>query len=76
MPKRVYLQPREIAKKSAFHTAYVGDGAVSDDGQPLKFYALTFVQGVAKNVDETMYARFKNAGVCDTNRPSFDDDTE
>lgn len=68
MPKRVYLIPKAL-QGSAFHTAYVGDGAVREDGKPGPMYKLEFINGVAYDVDEQLYQRFKNAGIADIRRP-------
>ena len=71
MPARVYLQPSELARKSAHHTAYVGDGAITE-GKPQPLYKLEFMQGVAKDVPDELYQRFKDAGIAGTSRPHLD----
>lgn len=69
MPRRVYLKDPELAQKSHFHTAYVGDGAISPDGKPLTLHKVEFVHGVARDVDDALYQRLKDAGVAETSRP-------
>lgn len=70
MPKRVYLKPPELVKHSRHHTAYVGpDPTEIIPGQPTPLYRLEFVNGVAKDVDEQVYQRFKDVGIADVERP-------
>ncbi len=73
MPAKVYLQQPELVAKSRHHRSYAGDGAIETDGKPGKLYTLEFFNGVAKNVDEQTYQRFKELGHCDTTRPYEDD---
>ena len=70
MPKKVYLKPKELAKHSRHHTAYVGEGAVSGDGTPKPLYKLEFWGGVAEKVDEGLFRRFEDAGIASTSKPS------
>ena len=76
MPKKVYLQPMELVKKSRHHTSYAGDGVV--EGQPSVLHKMEFVNGVARNVEEQMFRRFKDLGHCATAKPKMpgDDDDE
>ena len=74
MPKRVYLQPKDIVRKSKFHTAYVGDGPIHPDGTGGQLYKLEFVDGVAMDVPEQLYQRFKDAGVAGASRPKRPED--
>jgi hypothetical protein len=73
MPKRVYLIP-EALRHSAYHTAYVGEGAVHEDGRGSPLYKLEFIHGVAYDVEEQLYQRFKDAGIADVNRPTRPDE--
>ena len=75
MPKRVYLT-KALAKNSKMHTAYSGEGAVHEDGKPGPLYKLEFFGGVAQNVPEALYQRFKDLGVATDKRPSRDEDEE
>ena len=77
MPKRAYLQPAELVRKSRHHTSYAGDGAVTE-GKPGQQYTMTFVNGVAREVDEQTFRRFKELGHCATSRPKLpgDDDDD
>lgn len=68
MPKRVYLQPKDLVPHSKHHTAYAGDGAVHE-GKGGPIYKLEFIDGVATNVDEGTYQRFKDLGVAGEKRP-------
>jgi len=70
MPKKVYLRPADWAKKSAFHTSYAGDGPVHEDGKSGALYKLEFVNGVAYDVSEELFQRFKDLGIADVKRPS------
>ena len=76
MPKRCYLADPELAKTSAHHTAYAGTGAVTEDGKPGPLYKLEFDHGVARDVDDALYQRFKDVGVAADKRPTVarDDD--
>ena len=72
MPKRVYLAPKltpDAYKASRHHTAYVGSMITPASGIPAPLHKLEFVNGVAQNVDENLYERFKDVGICDTSRP-------
>ncbi len=72
MPKRVYLSPRidpQAYKGSRHHTAYSGSTVTTAPGIPAPLHKLEFVNGVARNVDENLYERFKDLGVCDTSKP-------
>ena len=62
MPKKLYLQDKDLIRHSRHHTAYVGDGAVAEGGAT-KVYSTTFINGVARNVDEQMAQRLKDVGV-------------
>jgi hypothetical protein len=75
MPKRVFLQPHDLVKKSRHHTSYAGDGAVNE-GRPGPLYKMEFFNGIARDVDEQTYKRFEDLGHCDTARPKLagDDD--
>lgn len=68
MPAKVYLQPEGL-KQSGHHTAYVGDGRFVKPGEQPQVYKLEFFNGIAHNVDDTLYQRFKDAGIADTKRP-------
>lgn len=72
MPKRVFLSPKlapDAFKGSRHHTAYAGALVAPAPGVPAPLHRLEFVNGVAKNVDENLYERFKDLGICDTSRP-------
>lgn len=75
MPKKLYLQPRELVTHSRHHTAYVGDGAVKEGGAT-KVYPTVFVNGVARDVPEQMAQRLIDAGIAGTSRPSLDDEDD
>lgn len=74
MPKKVFLQPKDLVKHSKFHTAYVGDGAIHEQAQGGKLYKLEFHHGVAENVSESDYQRFKDAGIAGEKRPPRDEE--
>jgi len=74
MPAKAYLQPPELVAKSRHHRSYAGDGPIETDGKPGKLYVMEFRNGVARNVDEQVYQRFKDLGHCSTTRPYGDDD--
>lgn len=74
MPKKVYLKPLDLVKKSKHHTAYTGDGAIGTEGNPPKIYKMEFWGGIARDVDESTYQRFKDVGICDTAKPSLGDE--
>ena len=84
MPKRVFLAPRldpTAYKNSRMHTAYSGSSISPAPGIPAPLHKIEFGNGVARNVDENTYERFKDLGVCDTSKPrrprrSEDDDEE
>jgi len=77
MPKRVYLKDEELRKRSAYHTAYVGGPAEEQiPGMPSPLYRMTFVDGVARDVDETTFQRFADVGVATTSRPKRQDDED
>ena len=72
MPRRVFLAPKldpQAYKGSRQHTAYCGSTITPAPGIPAPLHKLEFVNGVAKNVDENLYERFKDLGVCDTSKP-------
>ena len=72
MPKRVYLAPKldpQAYKGSRHHTAYSGSTIMPAPGIPAPLHKLEFINGVARNVDENLYERFKDLGVCDTSKP-------
>lgn len=64
---RVYLRDQELARKSAYHTGYCGyiHPATGDYVQE----SLTFWRGCAQNVPLATYERFRDAGICTTDRP-------
>lgn len=74
MPKRVYLKPLSIVRKAGIHTAYVG---TNPNGSPIvppgaeagELLKLQFVGGVAQNVDDRLFERFKDVGVASLDRP-------
>ena len=77
MPKRVFLHPKNDATayaRSAHHRAYVGNGAVHENGQPSETTVLEFWGGVARDVEESTYQRFKDAGIVDTSPPKLRED--
>ena len=84
MPKRIYLSPKldpQAYSRSRFHTSYAGSTIAPAPGIPAPLHKIEFVNGVARNVDENTYERFKDLGVCDTSKPrrprrSEDDDEE
>lgn len=67
--KRCYLQPSDLVKKSRFHTAYAGAGEKHDSGHGKQLVKLEFIDGVAENVDEGTYQRFKDLGIAGEKRP-------
>ena len=69
MPKRVYLLPRDLVGHSKKHTAYAGAGEKSDSGHGKALVKLEFVNGVAENVDEGTFQRFKDLGIAGEKRP-------
>lgn len=77
MPRICYLQPKDLVRHSRHHTAYAGDGAVHvPGGPPPQQFKLEFFNGIARDVPENIYQRFKDLGIADVNKPSFDDDEE
>ena len=72
MPRRVFLSPKlnpQAYKGSRTHNSYVGSTVAVPGGLPQPLHKLTFINGVATNVDESLYERFKDAGLADTSRP-------
>lgn len=76
MPKTVYLQPKHLVRHSRHHTAYAGDGATHKEGQPPALYRLEFINGVAKDVPEAIYQRFKDLGIADVKKPNLDSEDQ
>lgn len=77
MPVRVWLKDEELRKHSAHHTAYVGAPAAEHiPGQPVPLHKLEFVNGVAHDVDDTLYQRFADVGLVTTTRPKRKDDDD
>ena len=82
MPRRVYLSPKlepGAYRNSRHHTCYAGSTVTTAPGIPAPLHKLEFVNGVARNVDENLYERFKDLGIADTSKPrrprrSEDDD--
>lgn len=68
---RVYLKPQDLARFSAWHTAYVGE-----EGNMTKLHRLEICGGQARNVPVNIYERFRDAGIVTTERPRrpVDDD--
>lgn len=75
---KCYLRDQAIARRSAYHTAYAGSGAVGDPKAPYEQHSLTFWRGVAYDVPKNVYDRFADAGIVTTDRPRrrFGDDDE
>jgi hypothetical protein len=73
MPKKVFLQDQKLVAKSRHHRSYAGDGAVNE-GKGSQLYVLEFYNGVARDVPDGTYQRFKDLGHCDTKRPFTDED--
>jgi hypothetical protein len=69
IPKKVFLQPKDLAHRSAFHTSYAGDGPIHPEGATAPLHKLEFVNGVAENVDEATYQRFADLGIAGPTRP-------
>jgi len=72
MPRRVFLHAKldtSAYKNSRHHTCYAGAGVAPAPGVPAPLHKLEFINGVAKNVDENVYERFKDLGICDTTPP-------
>lgn len=67
--KFVYLKSPELARQSRRHTAYAGDGAIHGNPAGGHVYKLTFVNGVARDVEDTVYQRFRDAGIADLRKP-------
>ena len=77
MPKRVYLADEELRKRSAHHTAYVGAPAEEHiPGMPAPLHKLEFYNGVARDVDEQTFSRFKDVGVATLDKPKRRDEDE
>ena len=79
MPTRVYLHPKyqETAYvRSAHHRAYVGNGPIHAPGGSTQseVVILEFWGGVARDVDETVFQRFKDAGIADASPPRLRDE--
>ena len=74
MPKIVFLQPKNLVRHSRHHTAYTGDGARVKEGEVPVIHKLEFFNGVARDVPEEIYQRFKDSGIANVVRPTFDDD--
>jgi hypothetical protein len=70
MPKKVFLQPRDLVRHSRHHTAYAGDGPVEEHGKT-QIYRLEFVNGIAHDVEEGTYQRFKALGIADVKPPKW-----
>ena len=72
MPRRVYLSPKlepGAYRNSRHHTCYAGSTVTTAPGIPAPLHKLEFVNGVARNVDENLYERFKDLGIADTSKP-------
>jgi hypothetical protein len=76
MPKICYLQPRDLVRHSRHHTAYASDKAIYAPTEKPQLVSITFINGVARDIPEDIYRRFKDLGIADTKRPSFDDEVE
>lgn len=76
MHKLVYLRDVELIKKSRHHTAYAGDGAVHGKPAGGLVYKLTFVNGIARNVEDSVYRRFHDLGVADLRKPVIEKSEE
>jgi len=74
MPARVYLKPPELARKSAIHTAYVGDGATGTPEKPAILLSVEFTNGVAREVEESLFQRLADAGIASLERPRLRED--
>lgn len=74
MPKKIYLAPNRF-RQSKYHTAYVGNGASRQDGKT-KVESLVFEGGVARNVEEAIFQRFKDAGIATDKRPRRPDEED
>jgi hypothetical protein len=77
---KCYLRDQQIARRSAYHTAYCGStpSPISDPTVPHVLLTLTFWRGVAYNVPLNVYERFADAGIATTDRPRrrFGDDDD
>ena len=72
MPKLVFLSPKidpSAYRNSAHHTVYAGSSVATAPGIPGPLHKLEFINGVAQNVEEGLYERLKDLGLCDTTRP-------
>lgn len=76
MPRRVFLQPKDLVRHSRHHTAYAGNGPILREGEQPESYRLEFINGVAHDVPEAIYQRFKDLGIADVKKPSWDEDEE
>lgn len=71
MPAKMYLINPELVRHSRHHTAYVGDGAISDNPQERRpIYKVTFIDGVARNVEGHIAQRLMDMGIA-AESPAF-----
>jgi len=68
----VYLKNPALAKKSRYHNAYDGDGAIHGNPAGGVIYKLTFINGVARNVEDSIYQRFHALGIADLHKPTIE----
>ena len=66
---KVYLTDQSISRRSSYHTAYCGTGAIESPGNPSQLFTLTFWRGIAYDVPQNVYDRFRDAGIATTDKP-------
>jgi len=60
----MYLTNPELVRASRHHTAYVGDGAITEDPRhPNRIYKVKFIDGVAYDVDSKVAQRLMDSGI-------------
>lgn len=70
MPRTVFLQPADLVKHSRHHIAYASSGPVAPGNERPTIYVLEFFNGVARDVPESLYQRFKDLGIADVHPPA------
>lgn len=75
MPARVYLQPKDL-RHSRHHLAYASTGSVQPGVRTPTIHTLEFFNGLARDVPENIYQVFKDLGIADVTRPSFEEDSD
>ena len=73
MPAKVFLQPKDLVKQSRHHIAYASSGPMQPGMDAPTIYTLEFFNGLARDVPENIYQRFKDLGIADINPPALDE---